>query len=367
MRGADERQSSMFSFVSMEERVPADHPLRPILAMTNEALEAIRPRLDRMYAKTGRPSIAPEKLLRALLIQMLYTVRSERLLVEQIRYNLLFRWFIGLGMDDEVWHATTFTQNRDRLLGSEVAHHFFQAVLQQAESAKLLSDEHFTVDGTFLEAWASQKSFKAKDGSDGNDPNESGGRNPTVDFRGQKRSNETHASVTDPDARLRRKGGDGAKLVYSGNLVTENRHGLVVAAGVTMAEGNFETEAALDLLGKQRRQRGTVGADKGYDNAQFTEGIRKRGLTPHVAQNDSGNRSSTIDGRTTRHPGYAVSQRRRKMVEEVFGWMKTVGLMRKLRHRGTPLVDWMFEFAAAAYNLVRMRRLMPATAATAVA
>lgn len=367
MRGEDERQSSMFSFVGMEDRIPPDHPLRPMLAMVNQALEDIRPRLDRMYSKVGRPSIAPEKLLRALLIQMLYSVRSERLLVEQIRYNLLFRWFIGLGIDDEVWHATTFTQNRDRLLESEVAHVFFAAVMRQAKDARLLSDDHFTVDGTFLEAWASQKSFKPKDGSGGDDANQSGGRNPTVDFRGQKRSNETHGSITDPDARLRRKGGDGAKLVYSGNLVTENRNGLVVAAGVTKAEGNFETAAALDLLGRRKRVRGSVGADKGYDQAEFTEGLRKRGLAAHVAQNDSGHRSSTIDGRTTRHPGYAISQRRRKMVEEVFGWMKTVGLMRKLRHRGTRLVGWMFEFAAAAYNLVRMRKLIAAAATEAAA
>jgi len=360
MRGEDERQSSMFSFVGMEDRIPADHPLRRILAMANRALEDIGPRLDRMYAKSGRPSIAPEKLLRALLVQMLYSVRSERLLVEQIRYNLLFRWFIGLGIDDDVWHATTFTQNRDRLLGSEIAHHFFVAVMQQAKEAKLLSDEHFTVDGTFLEAWASQKSFKPKDGSGGDDVNQGGGRNASADFRGEKRSNDTHASLTDPDARLRRKGGDGAKLVYSGNLVTENRNGLVVAAGVTKAEGNFETAAALKLLGRKTRCRGTVGADKGYDQAEFTDGLRKRGMTPHVAQNDSGHRSSTVDGRTTRHPGYATSQRRRKMIEEVFGWMKTVGLMRKLRHRGTRLVGWMFEFAAAAYNLVRLRKLMPA-------
>lgn len=367
MRGNDDNQPSMFSFVNMEDRIPSDHPLRRMLSLVNAALDAIRPRLDRMYAKTGRPSIAPEKLLRALLIQLLYSVRSERLLVEQIRYNLLFRWFIGLGMDDAVWHATTFTQNRDRLLDSDIAHHFFASVVNQAKDAGLMSDEHFTVDGTFLEAWASQKSFKPKDGSGGDDTNESGGRNPTVDFRGQKRSNDTHGSITDPDARLRRKGGDGAKLVYSGNLVTENRHGLVVAAQATVAAGNFEVAAALDLLGKKKRSRGSVGADKGYDQAEFTEGLRKRGLCPHVAQNDSGNRSSTIDGRTTRHPGYAISQRRRKMVEEVFGWMKTVGLMRKLRHRGTTLVDWIFEFTAAAYNLVRMRNLMPAVAMKAAA
>jgi transposase len=317
MRGADERQTEMFSFIGMEERIPADHPLRRILVMTNTALEAIRPRLDGMYSVIGRPSIAPEKLLRALLLQVLYSVRSERLLVEEIRYNLLFRWFIGLGVDDEVWHATTFTQNRDRLLESDVSHEFFAAVVSQARAAGLMSDEHFTVDGTFLEAWASQKSFKAKDGSDGDDPNQGGGgRNRNVNFRGKKRANDTHASVTDPDARLRRKGGDGAKLVHHGHVATENRHGLVVAAGVTTADGNAEPEAAIDLLG--RRPGATVGADKGYDQRNFVKECRDNGITPHVAQNENARRSSAIDGRTTRHPGYAISQRRRKMIEVIF-------------------------------------------------
>jgi transposase len=358
MRGNDERQGSMFSYVGMEDRIPADHPLRRIQAMTDRALEEIQPVLNRMYAKTGRPSVAPERLLRALLIQLLYSVRSERLLVEQIQYNLLFRWFIGLDVDASVWDATTFSKNRDRLLEHNVSHHFFQAVVRQAQEAGLMSDEHFTVDGTFLEAWASQKSFKPKDGSGGDDPNQSGGRNAMVDFKGQKRSNETHASVTDPDARLRRKGGDGAKLVHLGHLLTENRNGLVMAASVSKAEGNYEVEAALAQLAG--RQHGTVGADKGYDQQAFASGARAQGITPHVAQNISGNRSSSIDARTTRHPGYGYSQRRRKMIEEVFGWMKTVGLMRKLRHRGTNLIGWIFEFTAAAYNMVRMRRLLPA-------
>lgn len=362
MRGHDIPQTSLFSFIDLERRVPADHPLRPVREMCDRALSSMDRLFARMYADAGRPSIPPEHLLRAQLLQVLYTVRSERMLMEQLDYNLLFRWFVGLGVDDRVWHPTTFTQNRDRLLEHEVAKRFFAEVLTQAREAKLLSSEHFTVDGTFLEAWASQKSFKPKDGSGGDDVNQGGGRNASADFRGEKRSNETHASLTDPDARLRRKGGDGAKLVYSGNLMTENRNGLVVAAGVTRAEGNFEVDVALELLGRKKRAAGTVGADKGYDQAQFTDGLRERGLTPHVAQNDSGTRSSTIDERTTRHAGYAVSQRRRKMIEEVFGWMKTVGLMRKLRHRGTRLVGWMFEFAAAAYNLVRMRKLVPAAA-----
>ncbi len=367
MRGPDLPQTSLFSFVDLEVRVPADHPLRPVRLMCDRALASMDRLFTRMYADHGRPSIAPEHLLRAQLLQVLYTVRSERMLMEQLDYNLLFRWFVGLGVDDQVWHPTTFTHNRDRLLEHEVAKRFFAEVLAQAREGKLLSDEHFTVDGTFIEAWASQKSFKPKDGSGGDDANQSGGRNQSVDFHGHKRSNVTHASITDPDARLRRKGGDGAKLVHNGHLVTENRNGLVTAAGVTRAEGNAEAEAALDLLGRKKRDRGTVGGDKGYDQSAFVDGVRKRGLTPHVAQNDSGSRSSRIDGRTTRHAGYAISQRRRKMIEEVFGWMKTVGLMRKARHRGTALVGWMFEFTAAAYNLVRMRRLMPATAIGAAA
>lgn len=367
MRGSDERQGAVFSFVNMEERIPVDHPLRRILVLTDRALASIRPRLDRMYADHGRPSIAPERLLRAMVLQLLYSVRSERLLVEQISYNLLFRWFVGLGMDEPVWVATTFTKNRERLLTNEVSRHFFQAVVSQAQTAGLMSDEHFTVDGTFLEAWASQKSFKPKDGSGGDDPNQSGGRNQPVDFRGQKRCNDTHASVTDQDARLMRKGGDGAKLVHQGHLLTENRNGLVTAACVTTASGTAEVDAAIALLRERRIDHGTVGADKGYDQQRFTDGVRTRGITPHVAQNDSGNRTSTIDQRTTRHPGYGVSQRRRKMIEEVFGWMKTVGLMRKVRHRGTHLVDWIFEFTAATYNLVRMQRLMPAATWTVAA
>jgi len=368
MRGHDTPQTSLFSFVDLEKRVPANHPLRRVRVMCDRALTALSPVFDRMYSAHGRPSIPPEHLLRALLLQVLYTVRSERMLMEQLDYSLLFRWFVGLGVDDPVWHPTTFTQNRDRLLEHEVSKRFFGEILTQAREAGLLSDEHFSVDGTFIEAWASQKSFKAKDGSDGDDSNQSGGRNPTVDFRGRPRSNETHASMTDPDCRLRRKSkGDGAKLVHHGHLVSENRHGLIVGATVTRAEGNAEVEAALDLLGPGKRRRGTVGGDKGFDQRAFIDGLRRRGMTPHVAQNESGTRSSTIDGRTIRHPGYAISQRRRKIIEEAFGWMKTVGLMRKVRHRGTALVGWMFEFTAAAYNLVRMRNLIPPAATMAAA
>lgn len=362
MRGSDTPQTALFSFVDLEDRIPADHPLRPLKAMVDDVLAGMTYHFQRMYSRMGRPSIAPEKLLRAQLIQVLYTIRSERLLMEELSYNLLFRWFVGLGLDDQVWDATSFTKNRQRLLKQEIASHFFAKVLNQARGQDLLSDEHFTVDGTFIEAWASQKSFKAKDGSDGQDPNQSGGRNPTVDFHGQKRSNQTHGSVTDPDARLMRKGGDGARLVHQGHIMTENRHGLVVDATVTTASGRAEREAAEYFLRRHRRgdNGATIAADRGYDHADFVEAARAYGFTPHVAQNLKGAAGSAIDGRTTRHPGYMISQRRRKMVEEVFGWMKTIGLLRKVRHRGTKLVRWMFVFAAAAYNLVRLRNLTAA-------
>lgn len=356
MRGDDTNQSSLFSFVGLEERVPADHPLRPIKAIFDRALRELSPQFDQLYAGRGRPSIPPEHLLRAQLLQVLFTVRSERQLMEQVSYNLLFRWFIGLGMDEKVWHPTTFTQNRDRLLQQDVAKMLFDQVLTQAKEKGLLSAEHFTVDGSFIEAWASQKSFKPKDEPQDRDPNQSGGRNPTVDFKGQTRSNDTHASITDPDARLRRKGGEGAKLVHHGHILTENRNGMVVATLLNIAEGNSEPVAALSMLTQIGIHSGTVGADKGYDQTQFVDGVRRLGLTPHVAQNTS-KRSSCIDGRTTSHPGYAISQRLRKKVEEVFGWLKTVGPMRKAKYRGTAKVGWMFTFACAAYNMVRMRNL----------
>lgn len=361
MRGNDRQQGSLFSYVNLETRVPANHPLRPIRAMADEALKGLDADFERMYSDEGRPSIAPERLLRALLVQLLYSVRSERMLMEQLDYNLLFRWFVGLGIDDTVWDPTTFTKNRNRLLEHEISRKFFDQVVEQARAKALLSSEHFTVDGTFLEAWASHKSFKRKDDSD--DKGGPSGRNLSVDFQGEKRANDTHASTTDPDARLRRKGGDGAKLVHHGHLLTENRHGLVVAAEVTRAEGNAEVEAAERLLARRGTSRaGTVGADKAYDQHRFVEKTREMNMTPHVAQQITTHRGSMIDERTTRHEGYAFSQRRRKMVEEVFGWMKTVGLLRKLRHRGTKLVGSIFEFAAAAYNLVRMRGLMRAAA-----
>lgn len=355
MRGNDGKQNELFSYVSLESRVPRNHPLRKMREMVDEALEGMSGDFDEMYSRMGRPSIPPEHLLRALLIQVLYSIRSERMLIEQLDYNLLFRWFIGLGVDDEVWHPTTFTQNRERLLEQEISRKFFEQILKQAKKRQILSSEHFTVDGTFIEAWASQKSFKRKDDQDPPTPG-TGGKNEKADFQGEKRSNDTHASTTDPDARLMRKGGEGAKLVHHGHVLTENRNGLVVATEVTVATGNAEVEAAEKLFERRgTERRGTVGGDKGYDQRKFIKSARAAGLTPHVAQKIPTHTS--IDERTTRHPGYEVSQRRRKRVEEVFGWMKTVGILRKARHRGTRLVGWMFEFAAAAYNLVRMRNL----------
>ncbi len=359
MRGPQTLQGGIFSYVSLESRIPEDHPLRAIRRLVDAALEQLSRRFDGIYAKgVGRPSVPPEQLLRALLLQVLYTIRSERQLIEQIDYNLLYRWFVGLELDDEVFSATVFTKNRERLLKGEIAQHFFEAVLAQAESEGLVSSEHFTVDGTLIEAWASQKSFVRKDEKrrDDDDPG-----NPTVNFRGEKRSNQTHASRTDPDARLAGMRGQGARLAYQGHVVTENRNGLVVAAKLTQASGYAEREAALEMvLGLGGARRITRAGDKGYDAKSFVQALRAWSVTPHVAQNTT-NRRSAIDRRTTGHPGYEVSQRFRKRVEEVFGWMKTVGLMRKTRHRGTDRVGWVFTFTAAAYNLVRIRNLLEAT------
>jgi transposase len=360
MRGSDEQAGSMFSYVSLEGRVPPDHPLRAIRRITDRALERLSPRFGRLYVKFGRPSIPPEKLLRALLLQALYTVRSERQLIEQIEYNLLFRWFVGLGIDDAVWAPTTFTKNRDRLLDGDIAAAFFEAVLIHADSARLLSDEHFTVDGTLLEAWASQKSFRPRD----DEPPSASGDNRPVDFHGQRRTNATHQSATDPDARLYKKAvGREARLGYLGHVLMEHRSGLIVNAHVTPADGHGERDAALVMIEDvPGRQRITVAADKAYDTRDFVAQLRRMGVTPHVAQNTARAGGSAIDGRTSRHLGYAVSQRKRKLVEQSFGWMKTIGGLRKLRHRGGPLVTWVFTFAAAAYNIVRLRRLLMATA-----
>lgn len=361
MRGADEQPGSMFSYVTLEERVPQDHPLRAIRRITDRALDRLSPRFGTLYVQFGRPSIAPEKLLRALLLQALYTIRSERQLMEQLNYNLLFRWFVGLGMDDAVWVPTTFTKNRDRLLAGEVASAFFEAILLHADSARLLSDEHFTVDGTLLEAWASHKSFRRRDA----EPPTGGGANPTVNFHRERRTNETHQSTTDPDARLYKKAqGREARLGYLGHVVMEHRSGLIVKALVTPATGRAERDAAVAMIaGIPGRHRITVAGDKGYDTREFVETLRSMAATPHLAQYpETVHRASAIDARTTRHPGYAISQRKRKLVEQGFGWMKTVGGLRKLRHRSGPLVDWVFTFTAAAYNIVRLRRLLPAMA-----
>jgi transposase len=358
MRGTDTQQSGMFSYLSPEERVPERHPLRAIRRMTDEVLQGLSAKFNELYSDTGRPSIAPEKLLRALLLQILYTVRSERLLMEQLQYNLLFRWFVGLNMDEPVWVATVFTKNRDRLLEGEIASLFFVSVVAQARAADLLSDEHFTVDGTLIEAWASQKSFQRKEQSEKPPPDDPG--NPTVDFHGERRSNETHESTTDADARLARKsGGHESKLAYCGNVLIENRNGLVVDAELLQANGTAERDAALLMVERiEGGKRVTVAADKGYDAKEFVREIRGMNVTPHVAQNDKRRGGSALDGRTTRHAGYKVSQVKRKRIEEVFGWLKTVGMLRKTRHRGVHKVGWVFTFAAAAYNLVRMRNLV---------
>jgi transposase len=359
MRGSDQQTGYMFSYVSPDARVPADHPLRPIRLMTDDVLVRLSPCFDKMYSAIGRPSVPPEQLLRALLLQALYTVRSERLLMEQLQYNLLFRWFVGLSMDDEVWTPTVFSKNRDRLLDGDIAQAFFLEVRGDAHAAGLLSDEHFTVDGTLLEAWASQKSFRSKEPTDP-PAAEPTGRNPTVNFRGEERTNDTHQSTTDPDARMYRKAsGQEAKLAYLGHVLTENRHGLIIDAIVTHATGTAEREAAAAMIADLPAGRVTVGGDKNYDTRGFVDQLRAMGVTPHVAQYpQTKTRGSAIDARTTRHPGYAISQQKRKLVEQCFGWMKTVGLLRKLRHRGGARVNWTFIFTAAAFNLVRMRTLL---------
>ena len=364
MRGTETGQAVLFSYVALEERIPPDHPLRPLKALVEPILAELSPRFAALYEAEGRPSIPPEQLLRALLLQVLYTIRSERQLIEDLKYNLLYRWFVGLGLDAPVWHATTFTKNRDRLLAGDIAEAFLQGVLQQAASRRLLSHEHFTVDGTLLEAWASHKSFRPKqgptpDGADG------GSRNASVNFRGERRSNATHASTTDPDARLAKKGrGKESKLAYQGSVVIDNRHGLVVRTRVGPADGGpTEVDQAAEMLTDlasarpTRRYRGTIGGDKGYAQPSFVEAARGLGYTPHPAQ-DAFDRRPVLDGRTTRHPGYAVSQQRRKVVEETFGWGKVIGPLHKLKHRGTATVDWIFTFTMAIYNLVRIRTLI---------
>lgn len=356
MRGSDVQQAGLFSYVSPEARVPQGHPLRPIREMTDRALGELTGAFQAIYAREGRPSIPPEKLLRALLLQVLYSVRSERLLVEQLDYNLLFRWFVGLSMDDPVWSHSTFSKNRDRLIEADIAVGFFQGILRQAAERNLLSDEHFTVDGTLIEAWASLKRYRPRDGS-GTPPE---GRNPEVRFHGERRRGETHCSTTDPAALLYRKGaGKEARLCYMGHLLMENRNGLVTQTRVTRATGTAEREAALAMIDAvPGRHRITIGADKGYDCRAFAAGVRDCNGTPHVARAER--RGSVIDGRTTRHAGYAVSQKVRKRIEEGFGWAKTVGPLRKTRFRGVKRVAWQFTLTFAGYNMVRMRSLLAA-------
>jgi transposase len=357
MRGADQRNDTLFSYVRPDSRVPPNHPLRAIRRITDTALRSLSDRFDAMYSEIGRPSIPPEKLLRALLLQAFYSIRSERQLMEQMDYNLLFRWFVGLSVDEPVWVPTVFSKNRERMLEGDIAAAFMDAVLNQDEVKALLSAEHFSVDGTLIQAWASMKSFRRKDGKD--DP-PGPGRNGTRDFHKEKRSNETHASTTDPDARLARKGaGKEAKLSFTGHLLMENRNGLVVDTRLTPATGTAEREAAIAMLNEvPGRDRVTVGADKAYDTADFVANMRAMKVTPHVARNISAHRGSNIDARTTRHAGYDISQVIRKRIEEANGWIKTVGGMARTLHRGVDRVDWMFQLRATAYDLVRLPKLL---------
>jgi len=367
MRGSDVTSGSLFSYVDLEERVPAGHPLRTIRVIVNDVLAALDSEFERLYEDTGRRSIAPERLLRASLVQAFYSVRSERQLMEQIHYNLLFRWFVGLGIDDAVWDHSTFSKNRDRLLDAEVAARFLEAVLRHKQVRQFLSDDHFSVDGTLVEAWASMKSVRAKDGPD---KPPASGRNGQHDFRGQTRKNDTHASATDPDARLFRKGsGKEAKLCFMGHALMENRHGLIVQAHLTEASGTAEREAAIQMIHRQSpgsTRRLTLAADKGYDAKPFAAELREMAVTPHIARHDAmtktgRRRRSSVDGRTTRHAGYAASQRVRKRIEEAFGWAKTIAGLAKVKLRGLPRVRFKFTFAMAAYNLIRMPKLLAET------
>ena len=367
MRGLDERAGSLFSYVDLEARVRRDHPLRAIRALANEALAALEGDFNAIYSPIGRPSIPPEMLLRAMLLQAFYSIRSERQLMERIEFDLLFRWFVGLGVDDPAWDHSSFSTNRDRLLDGEIAAKFLAALLAQPKVKRLLSSEHFSVDGTLIEAWASMKSFRPKDGDD-EPPDEGGGRNRMRDFKGQKRSNDTHASTTDPDARLARKSdGQSSILAYAAHGLMENRHGLLVAAAVTHASGTAERDAALDLIDacERRRARITLGADKGYDTACFIGALWRRGVRAHVARHDAltktgKRRRSLISPQVVRGAPYAMSQRRRKLIEEAFGWIKSVAGLKKTKLRGLAKVGWAFAFAAAAYNLVRLPKLQAA-------
>jgi len=371
MRGEDRKSGSLFSYVDLDERVPGDHPLRLIRGIVNDVLEGLSADFEAVYSHTGRPGIAPEKLLRALLLQAFYTIRSERQVMEQLNFNLLFRWFVGLGMDDDVWDATVFTKNRDRLLEAEISAKFLGGIVAHKRVRRLLSRDHFSVDGTLIEAWASMKSFRPKGAGAGDNDDGAGASNKERDFHGEKRSNESHASTTDAEARLYRKGnGRESKLCFMGHALMENRNGLAVGGGVTLASGTAERDAALEMIDRHRplnakggKRRITLGGDKGFDVAAFVEDLRNRGATPHIAVQDhltkTGKRRKTkIDGRTTRHPGYQISQRIRKRIEEIFGWVKVQGGQGKTKFRGRERVDASFTLALAAYNLVRLPKLL---------
>jgi transposase len=357
MRGVDSKQSGMFSYLSPEERVPKNHPLRPIRAMVSEALSQLDKEIAGLYSHTGRPSIAPERLIRALLLQVLYTIRSERLLVEQLEYNLLFRWFVGMSVDEPVWDHSTFSKNRDRLLTADIARQLFANIVEQARIAGLLSDEHFSVDGTMIQAWASHKSFRPKDEDE---PPSGAGRNAARDFRGEARANDTHESTTDPEAKLYKKThGTPSQLAYLGHAVSENRHGLVVDVRVTEANGTAERVAALEMIEAGSIGVGsTLGADKGYDVRDFVQRVREAKVTLHAAQNIERRGGSALDGRTTRHVGYVLSLKARKLVEEVFGWSKDIGLLRRPKVRGRRKIEFATLLTFTGYNLVRMRNLL---------
>ncbi len=357
MRGADVTQGSMFSYLTLEDYVPKHHPLRPIQEIVNAALRGMDETFAAMYADSGRDSIPPEQLLRGLILQSLYGLRSERLLCEQLGYNMLFRWFVGLSLEKEPWDHSTYTKNRDRLIEHDVVRELFERVLDQAKVKGLLSSEHFSVDGTLIRAWASHKSFVPKDGAP---PPSSGSRtNPEVNFKGQKRTNETHESKTDPEAKLATKSSKaGAIPAYMGHVLTENRNGLVVDTRLTQANGSAEREAALEMLAElPGESRKTVGADKAYDTEAFVEGCRDISVTPHVAQNTS-RRASRIDQRTTRHAGYLISQYARKLIETVFGDAKQHGILRQVKLRGLAKVDLLFTLAATVVNLRRLPKLL---------
>lgn len=356
MRGFEQQSDALFVYISPESFVPKDHPLRPIRQMVDAALENLSLVFSQMYSHTGRPSIPPERLLKAMLLQVLYSIPSNVKLVEQIHFSILFRWFLGLGLDEPVWDNSSFSTNQERLIETDVAARFLAEVLEQAKRSKLLSKDHFSVDGTLIQAWASLKSFKPRD----DDQYPPAGKNPTRDFKGEKLANETHASTTDPEAKLYRKSiNQEPRLSFAAHLLTENQNGLVVMSTVTEADGFAERDTAKAMIAKaaRRKRRVTIAADKNYDTNGFVKAMRDLRVTPHVTQNHKKKGGSSIDGRTTRHSGYAASQKFRKRIEEVFGWLKTVGLFRKTRYRGVRKIDWHFTLAVTAYNLVRMRNL----------